>query len=86
MVDCAGHLVDSRGIHGSNQVVIHVIQPHVCLQRCMPNSVELLLEVHEDMVKALLVLQVFVGLFEHNHSKLLKEIAIIKSLCQDLKE
>ena len=58
MVDCAGRLVE-EAFYGSDQVVIDVIQPHGCPQSCMPNSVERLLEVHEDMIKALLVLQVF---------------------------
>ena len=58
MVDCAGRLV-VEAFYGSDQVVIDVIQPHGCPQSCIPNSVERLLEVHEDMVKALLVLQVF---------------------------
>ena len=40
------------------------IHPHGCPQSCMPNSVKRLLEVHEDMVKALLVLQVY--LTEHS--------------------
>ena len=58
MVDCAGrHVVEA--FYDSDQVVIDVVQPHGCPQSCMPNSVERLLEVHEDMVKALLVLQVF---------------------------
>ena len=58
MVDCAGRLV-VEAFYGSDQVVIDVIQPYFCPQSCMPYSVERLLEVHEDMVKALLVLQVF---------------------------
>ena len=58
MVDCAGRLV-VEAFYGSDQVVIDVVQPHGCPQSCMPNSVERLLEVHKDMVKALLVLQVF---------------------------
>ena len=58
MVDCAGRLV-VEAFYGSDQVIIDVMQPHGCPQSCMPNSVERLLEVHEDMVKALLVLQVF---------------------------
>ena len=58
MVDCAGRLV-VEAFYGSDQVVIDVMQPHGCPQSCMPNSVERLLEVNEDMVKALLVLQVF---------------------------
>ena len=58
MVDCADHLV-VEAFYGSDQVVIDVIQPHGCPQSCMPNSVECPLGVHEDMVKVLLVLQVF---------------------------
>ena len=58
MVDCAGHLV-VEALYGSDQVVIDVIQPHGCPQSCMTDSVERLLEVHKDMVKALMVLQVF---------------------------
>ena len=57
-VDCAGRLV-VEAFYGSDQVVIGAIQPHGCPQGCVPNSVERLLEVHEDIVKALLVLQVF---------------------------
>ena len=58
MVYCAGCLV-VEAFYGSDHVVIDVIQPRGCPQSCMPNSVERLLEVHEDMVKALLVLQIF---------------------------
>ena len=58
MVDCTGRLV-AEAFYGSDQAVIDVIQPHGCLQSCMPYSVERLLEVHEDMIKALLVLQAF---------------------------
>ena len=58
MIDCAGCIV-VEAFYGSDQVVIDVIQPRGCPQSCMPNSVERLLEVHEDMVKALLVLRVF---------------------------
>ena len=54
MVDCGGRLV-VEAFYGSDQVVIDVIQPHGCPQSCMPNSIERRLEVHEDMVKALLV-------------------------------
>ena len=55
MVDCAGRLV-VEAFSGSDQVGIDVIQPHGCPQSRTPNSVERLLEVHEDMVKVLLVL------------------------------
>ena len=58
MVDSTGRLV-VEAFYDSDQVGIDVVQPHCCPQSCMPNSVECLLEVHEDMVKALLVLQVF---------------------------
>ena len=58
MVDCAGRLV-VKTFYNSDQVVIDVIQPHGCPQSYMPNSVECLLEVHKDIIKALLVLQVF---------------------------
>ena len=69
MGDCAGRLV-VEAFYGSDQVVIDVIQPRGCPQSCMPNSVEHLLEVHEDMVKALLVLQVFLT----EYSKIKKKI------------
>ena len=58
MADCAGCLIVDV-FYGSDQVVIDVMQPHGCQQSRMPNSFECLLEVHEDMVKPLLVLQVF---------------------------
>ena len=58
IVDCAGRRV-VEAFYGSGQVAIDVIQPHGCPQSCMPNSVERLLEVYEDMLKALLVLEVF---------------------------
>ena len=54
----AGRLV-VEAFYGSDQVGIDVIQPHGCPRSCMPTSVERLLEIHEDMVKVLLVLQVF---------------------------
>ena len=58
MVDSSGRLV-VKVFCCSDQVCIDFIQPHGCPQSCMPNSVERLLEVYEDMVKVLLVLQVF---------------------------
>ena len=58
MTDCAGCLV-VEAFYVSDQVDIDVIQPHDCPQSCMPSSVERHLEVHEDMVKTLLALQVF---------------------------
>ena len=54
MVDYAGrHVVEA--FSGSDEVVIDDIQPHGCLQSCMPNSVERLLEFYKDPVKVLLV-------------------------------
>ena len=61
MVNCDGCLVEA--FYGSDQVVIDVIQPRGCPQSCMTNSVERLLEVHEDTVKALLASQVFLTEF-----------------------
>ena len=60
MVDCSGRLV-VEAFYSFYRVVIDVIQPHDCPQGCMPNSVERLLEVHEDTAKALLVFQVFLA-------------------------
>ena len=72
MVDCAGRLVVGT-FYGSDQVVIDVIRPHGCPQSCMQYSVERLLEVHEDMAKALLVLQVL--LTEHSKIEILLSCA-----------
>ena len=58
MIDCAGRLV-VEAFYSFDQVVIDDIQPHGGPQSCMPNSVESLLEVHENMVEALLLFQVF---------------------------
>ena len=41
------------------RLTLMFIQSHGCPQICMPNSVERLLEIHEDIVKVLWVLQVF---------------------------
>ena len=43
----------------SDKVGADVVLLHGCPQSCMPNSVEGLLEVYEDMVEVLLVLKVF---------------------------
>ena len=58
MVDCSCRLV-LETFYGSDHVVIDVVQPHGGPESCIPNSVERLLAVHEDMVKALLMFQVF---------------------------
>ena len=44
----------------SDKVGADVVLLHGCLQSCMPNSDEGLLEVYEDMVQVLLVLDIFV--------------------------
>ena len=38
-----------------------VVLPHGCPQSCMPNPVEGLVEVYEDMVEVLLVLEPFLA-------------------------
>ena len=57
VVDYAGRLV-VEAFHGFDQDGIDVIQPHGCPQGGMPNSCKRLLEVHEEVVKILLVLHV----------------------------
>ena len=82
MVDCAGCLV-VEAFYGSDQVVIDVIPPHVCPQSSMPNSVERLLDVHEDTVKVLLVLQVFLRVYS-KIEKLLSCAASWSEVCSSL--
>ena len=43
----------------SDKVGADVVLLHGCLQSCMPNPVEGLLEVYEDVVEVLLVLKIF---------------------------
>ena len=43
----------------SDKVGADVVLLHGCPQSCMPNAVEGLLKVHEDMVEVLLVLEAF---------------------------
>ena len=43
----------------SDKVGTDVVLLHGCPQSCMPNPVEGLLEVYEDMVEILLVLEIF---------------------------
>ena len=43
----------------SDKVGADVVLFHGCPQSCMPNSVEGLLEVYEDMVEVLLLLEIF---------------------------
>ena len=56
--DCSSGLVievlDDLDMIGADVVLLHG-----CPQRCMPNPVEGLLEVYEDMVEVLLVLEIF---------------------------
>ena len=42
-----------------DKVFANVVLLHGCPQSCMPNPVEGLLEVYEDMVEVLLVLEIF---------------------------
>ena len=42
-----------------DKICADIVLIHVCLQSCMPNAVEGLLEVYEDMVEVLLVLEIF---------------------------
>ena len=42
-----------------DKVCADVVLLHSCPQSCMPNPVEGLLEVYEDMVEVLLVLEIF---------------------------
>ena len=48
-----------RGFYDSDKVGADVVLLHGCPQSCMPNPVERLLEVYEDMVQVLLVLEIF---------------------------
>ena len=57
--DCTGGLV-IEVLDDSDKVGADVVLFHGCQQRCMPNAVEGLLEIYEDMVDILLVLEIFV--------------------------
>ena len=48
-----------EGFDDLDKVGADVVLLHGCLQSCMPNPVEGLLEVYEDMVEVLLVLKIF---------------------------
>ena len=56
--DCTGGLV-IEVFDDLDKVGADVVLLHWCPQSCMPNPVEGLLEVYEDMVEALLVLGIF---------------------------
>ena len=46
-------------VNDLDKVCADVVLLHGCPQSCMPNPVEGLLEVYEDMVEVLLVLEIF---------------------------
>ena len=48
-----------RAFDDLDKVCADVVLLHGCPQSCMPNPVECLLEVYEDMVEVLLVLEIF---------------------------
>ena len=56
--DCTSGLVIEVS-DDSDKVVADVVLLHGCPQGCMPNPVEGLLEVYEDIVEVLLVLEIF---------------------------
>ena len=56
--DCTSGLV-IEVFDGWDKVCVDVVLLHGCPQSCMPNPVEGLLEVYEDMVEVLLVLEIF---------------------------
>ena len=55
---CIGGLI-IEVFDDSDKVGADVVLLHGCPQSCMPNPVEGLLEVYEDMVEVLLVLEIF---------------------------
>ena len=56
--DCTGGLI-IEVFDDSNKVCADVVLLHGSPQSCMPNPVEGLLEVYDDMVAVLLVLEIF---------------------------
>ena len=56
--DCTSDLV-TEVFDDSDKVGTDVVLLHGCPQSCMPNPVEGLLEVYEDLVEVLLVLEIF---------------------------
>ena len=63
ILDCTSGLVievfDDPGKVGAAVALLHGALLHGCPQSCMPNPVEGLLEVYEDMEEVLLVLEIF---------------------------
>ena len=62
--NCCSELVFYAAVEedSTNGLVIEVadvVLLHVCPQSCMPDPVESLLEVYEDLIEALLVLEIF---------------------------
>ena len=57
--DCTSGLV-IEVFDDSDKVGNDVVLLHSCPQSCMPNPVECLLEVYEDMAEVLLVLEIFI--------------------------
>ena len=58
--DCTSGLV-IEVFDDSDTVGADVVLPHGCPQSCMPNPVEGLLEVYEDMVEVLLLQEIFLA-------------------------
>ena len=58
IIDCTSGLV-IQVFDDSDEVGADVVLLHGCPQSCMPNPVEGLLEVYEDMVEVLLVMEIF---------------------------
>ena len=58
--DCTGGRI-TVVFDESDKVGADVVLLHGCSQSCMPNPVKGLLEVYEDMVKVLLVLEIFLS-------------------------
>ena len=56
--DCTSGLV-TEDFDDSDKVGVDVVLLHGCPQSCMPNPVEDLLKVYEDMLEVLLVLKIF---------------------------
>ena len=57
--DCTSGLV-IEVFDDLNKVCADVVLLHGCPQSCMPNPVEGVLEVYEDIVEVLLVLEIFI--------------------------
>ena len=57
--DCTGGLIIEVFDHDSDKVGAYVALLHGCPQSFLPNPVEGLLEVYEDMVDVFLMLEIF---------------------------